>query len=247
MNITRDEVKTGVFSLYSLEWINEAIDQAIDLDFEVYCKQCDQSDNEDCDCNTMTEPGETYLIGFKHNEKTDQYDIDEDQEYSAIVNSEQGTIQIARSDWLIDGGLCSPCYPNQVDADSTTGKIKGYAIPPNMIGYTENEDAIRLSSRIYHKDQGYSPAYRWIEHTAGVNFPPSCYTYQLVSEILHCISHKRQEYKYRIWRRQNQYDQFGILIKQGRLEPTDIYGSKFFRHIENGLEVFGDTWIDCPV
>ena len=139
------EPKTGVFSIHSLEHLYDDIDNAIDLDFEVYCRDNCQQSCDSCDCDYESGGDDTYLIGFKFNEETGQYDIDTNAEYSAIVNTGQNTVQVIRSNWYLTGGLCSPCYPGQVDADSTTADIPAYSIPPSVIG----DDNPNLTSRIF--------------------------------------------------------------------------------------------------
>jgi hypothetical protein len=79
----------------------------------------------------------------------------------------------------------------------------------------------------------------WIEHIPGDR-------YQAYSEIIRTIDKEKGEYKYRIWRRPVKYDQFGKLVETGRLESTDIYGTKFAKHIQTGIENFGDKYIECP-
>ena len=150
--IDRSKPTTGVFSLNSLEFMNEEIDSnSIDVYYEDYCRQCvafHGHDIDTCDCDYESMEPSTYLVGFKeYNPKTKIYDIDYTAEYSAIVNCDSNTVQIIRSVWYITGGLCSPCYPGQVDADSQADDIPAYALPPSVIG-TLSEDSEKLCSRI---------------------------------------------------------------------------------------------------
>lgn len=147
--IDRSKPTTGVFSMNALENINEEIDDAIDLDFETYCREHCQQDSEDCECDYESMGDNTYLIGFKWNDDTKEYDIDDKAEYSAIVNSGQNTVQVVKSVWYLTGGLCSPCYPGQVDADSMSSDIVAYALPPGIISEIFCDGLNELSSRIF--------------------------------------------------------------------------------------------------
>lgn len=138
-------IKTGVFSIHSSEWICEVLDlDAINVNYEEHDRECPNEDHDDC---WESQCSDTLLIGFVYNEKTDQYDIDPKCEYSAIVS--ETVIQVVRSDHVITGSMCSPCYPDQVDGD-TPGNVIGYALPPDLIGFDDKEDSTALKARIYH-------------------------------------------------------------------------------------------------
>jgi len=81
----------------------------------------------------------TSLVGFKKSENREEcwYWLSNLQygflpnnlaEYSAIVG--EIYTQVIKSEWVLKGSLCSPCYPGQVDSDST-GKFIGYSFPPD--------------------------------------------------------------------------------------------------------------------
>lgn len=169
---------TGVFGMNSLEFICDDIEagNAIDLDFEEYCRhECPNRDNPPTDFEGDTPPEEsevgmcyeceyeadcdTYLIGFVYNAETGQYDTEDSAEYSAIVNTNLSTVQVVKSVWYIVGGLCSPCYPGQVDADNTDGDIMAYSVPPSVVGFDDCEsehwvnqkwsESVSLKARIF--------------------------------------------------------------------------------------------------
>ena len=150
--IDRSKPTTGVFNLNSLEFINEEIDNGIDFIYEDYCRQCQTHhghDIEACDCDYEQPCPGTYFIGFKeYDPETKRYDIDENAEYSAIVNCDSNTVQVLRSVWYMTGGLCSPCYPGQVDADSLADDIPAFSLPPSVIGFNGQEDSDKLHGRV---------------------------------------------------------------------------------------------------
>jgi hypothetical protein len=153
-----DGITTGVFSQNDLEYIHDEIYNAIDLAYEEHLRECTDPECQDADHDFCDPHETTYLIGFLWNEADQVYDPDPEAEYSAIWNS-QGTIQVVKSDWLITGGLCSPCYPGQVDANSESGDILAYSVPPDLIGYTDSvygeqrDEAAALRDRIFPADQ----------------------------------------------------------------------------------------------
>lgn len=143
------EITTGVFEQNDLEFINEEIDNAIDLEYVEHLAQCQDRDCIDRDHDYWENQEPAYLIGFRYNETTEEYDPDPAAEYSAIWSGT--TIQVVKSEWYIRGGLCSPCFPGQVDA-TTDGDILAYSIPPDVIGYTDPtdyEEAEALRGRIF--------------------------------------------------------------------------------------------------
>ena len=139
---------TGVFSIHGCYRLDEEREKGIDLNFEEYCRECPQ-DSENCDCDYESMGDGTYLIGFAYNEKTEEYDIDEKAEYSAIVNMGANTAQVVKSLWAIRGGLCSPCSPGQVDAESITDDFLAYALPPSVISDIGSDGLGEVSSRIF--------------------------------------------------------------------------------------------------
>ena len=72
--------------------------------------------------------------------KTKQYDIDKNGEFSAIEN--ESTVQIIWSKYTKHGALCSPCYPGQVDLDSS-GSYLGYTLPKELLLHKTTKKYIR--------------------------------------------------------------------------------------------------------
>lgn len=135
---------TGVFNTSSFDYIWEDIDHGINIQFGKHLKGCNFEDHDDCwedNCE------DDILIGYKENEQTGLYEIDENAEWSGIYCGTNGVIQIIRSCYGILGAPCSPCYPNQVDGD-TIGELLGYAPPPDL---TEN---LILKNRIFELKGG---------------------------------------------------------------------------------------------
>jgi len=137
--ITVDSEKpvTGVFTNNRIEFLaDEIIGPAIDLSFEYYLEEIYPEEPEDyIDLDTSE-----YLIGFVETKiktwywfkkRKIGYMPDEKAEYSAIIR--ESTTQVVQSKWFIRGALCSPCYPGQVDADSS-GEFLAYSFPPDVIG-----------------------------------------------------------------------------------------------------------------
>lgn len=82
--------------------------------------------------NDLGDGPSTYLLGWVR-DGAGEYAPDETQEYSAIVSYDSMTAQIVRSKWVTRGALCSPCYPGQVDLD-TSGDFLGYDFPIELYG-----------------------------------------------------------------------------------------------------------------
>lgn len=157
------EPTTGVFEQNNLEHIQDEFLNTIDLDYEEHRRQCQ---DPECECQEFweTQDDSTLLIGFRYNEATEEYDPDPAAEYSAIWSGT--TIQVVKSQWYIRGGLCSPCFPGQVDADNENGDLLAYSIPPDVIGYTDDDlyfqEAEALRDRIFAagSESGESPRYK---------------------------------------------------------------------------------------
>jgi len=121
---TRELVLTGVHNGNDIEHWDDLYN-GIDLGYEEHIKNCEQyQDEEQCDCDLET--GTTLLGGWIL--KNGLYEPDTDSEYSAIYNPDENTIQVLHSKYMIRCNMCSPCYPNQVDVDSTGEQI-GYMLP----------------------------------------------------------------------------------------------------------------------
>ncbi len=129
---------TGVLNINSAEWLNEDITNGIDLDFEEHIKECKNEYHDECYNNDTPS---TVLIGYKKNDKTGLYDIDEDKEYSAIINEVYA--QITHSQYVSRCDLCSPCYPGQGDLDNK-GDYLAYTLPTDVFGDFEHLPIFKL-------------------------------------------------------------------------------------------------------
>lgn len=138
---TNDQPVTGVISWWNLaEFVlDELIDSGIDVLWESYKKECESElvgEELDHALEFAEFDSTDVLVGFMYDEKTDQYDIDPDAEFSAIVSNGNGcpTVQVVKSKHTTRvKAYCSPCYPNQADLDSGKGDILTYTLPPDMI------------------------------------------------------------------------------------------------------------------
>lgn len=147
---------TGVFNCNKISYIWDDAIESIDLTFEEALKEhkehcvdevCREWNHEGF-IQGYESDGDTYLIGFKRTENG-LFEPDETTEFSAILRQDSGpTLQVVRSKWLIQGALCSPCYPGQVDGDND-GDFLGYAPPPDLF----DEEGKDIASKIFHKDQ----------------------------------------------------------------------------------------------
>jgi hypothetical protein len=141
--ITVDSEKpvTGVFSNNRIEFLSEEIfaGNYVGLCQEDYLEEIYPKEEEEFDGDMGSED---FLIGFiKTTDKEKAfywypkrkigYMPDEKAEYSTIIR--EFTSQVVRSNWFIRGALCSPCYPGQVDAD-TSGEFLAYSLSPDVIG-----------------------------------------------------------------------------------------------------------------
>lgn len=138
--VSSDTPVTGVRSNNNIPWLYEELQSGneIDLDYEEYVRELELQGLSDEEMENELEFYEssdaTYLIGgWILDTNTNQYEVDENSEYSAIVRSE--VTQIVWSKTVKTGALCSPCYPGQVDLDST-GDYLAYDLPDDF--YTES-------------------------------------------------------------------------------------------------------------
>ena len=117
----------GVVNTNAPEWLWDDMDNAINISYENWIKECNPSD-EEIYCYESSE--DTYLIGFILN-SDDEYELDPNADYSAIVSSPY--TQIVKSKWVSKCGMCSMCYPGQGDLD-TIGEQLVYNLPPDLWG-----------------------------------------------------------------------------------------------------------------
>jgi len=142
--ITVDSEKpvTGVFTNNRIEFLSDEIFSGnyIGLCQEGYKEEIfPEEEEEDLDYDMGSEDFLIDFIETKDKEKACYwfkkrkvgYMPDEKAEYSAIVG--ESTTQVVLSKWFIRGALCSPCYPGQVDADSS-GEFLAYSFPPDVLG-----------------------------------------------------------------------------------------------------------------
>ena len=123
--INKEFVLTGVHNGDDIEHWDDLYD-GIDLDYESHLEECESYlETGECDCDLKTG---TTLIGGWIKGIDGLYGPDVLSEYSAIYNPNENTIQVVHSKFLIRCAYCSPCYPNQVDVDSTGEQI-GYMLP----------------------------------------------------------------------------------------------------------------------
>lgn len=145
-----DTPTTGVLSSNSIawEWVNNEI-----------CLDCEQADSEiesmdDCpecesrltdDLSECPECGRekekeyesiecdsshTKIMGDWLKGQDGKYEPDKNGEFAAIVN--ETTVQVVWSKFIATGAPCSPCYPGQIDLDST-GEFKAYTLPDYLL------------------------------------------------------------------------------------------------------------------
>lgn len=140
---------TGVYSTNKINW--EFLDDDICLDCESHIKEID--DMQDCpECKfLLDEEGVCQECGWNKerqfdfiecdssheklvgNWKKDEEGIychDEEGDFAGILR--EFTIQVVWSKTIKRGGMCSPCFPGQVDADAT-GEFSYYALPEYLI------------------------------------------------------------------------------------------------------------------
>ena len=134
MIIKNDTPITGVCDINAATYLSDDIAyHSIDTFFEEHLKECANDEHDDCFYHDSCDG---YIIGFKKNESTGLYDIDETKDYTAIMN--ETTIQIVHSKYVSYCGLCSPCYPGQGDL-STRGNYLTFALPLELYDDEFNE------------------------------------------------------------------------------------------------------------
>lgn len=124
---------TGVIGFNECsEWIWD--EESIDIDFESHLNDPLEHNELNCEiCEYWDSSETTELIGgWILDTNTQLYEPDPDSEYSAIVNGSMFTIQVVRSQTLLMGNPCSPCYPGQVEF-SQSGDFIAYSLPYDLI------------------------------------------------------------------------------------------------------------------
>lgn len=125
---------TGVLSIHSIawEWITDEIcltcEQIIsDIESdESLSDEEKEHELEFLECDSSHDK----IIGDWLQDENGKYYPDESKEFAAIVR--ETTVQVVWSTHITTGGLCSPCYPGQVDLDST-GEFKAYTLPEELL------------------------------------------------------------------------------------------------------------------
>ncbi len=156
---------TGVYGGNQLDW--ECMPyEYIDLDVETWTQESAEEHGEDTDAYDQAvefmESGETLLYGSW--EKVDgQYqankDADDPEDFAAIYNANENTLQVIWSKVIGFGKLASPCYPGQVSAnpdDPDTAQedyIQAYFALPSDCLYTEAKYQESLRMIAYYKQK----------------------------------------------------------------------------------------------
>lgn len=116
---------TGVLSANNLNW--ECVSEICLTCEAVYNdKSVSEEDKDFLECNSDHDK----IFGdWTYNTKTKKYSINKrgEEGFAAIIRESE--IQIVYSKTIAKNcGLCSPCFPGQVDLDSE-GEFKGYTLP----------------------------------------------------------------------------------------------------------------------
>ena len=126
---------TGVVSNNTPEWLMDETFRAIDLDYESFENEIQNDDSLSDDekeraLDNYESMGDgMLLIGKWLKDDDGYYEPDKTGEYAAIVR--ESVTQVVYSKFTKRGALCSPCYPGQVDLD-TSGEYLAYDLPPDM-------------------------------------------------------------------------------------------------------------------
>lgn len=125
---------TGVLSFHSLDLDSYPFESEICLTCQEAEKQVrkqyrgakrdEELESIECDSSHAK------IIGNWKKDKHGKYHPDANGEYAAIVN--ESTVQVVYSKFTKRGNVCSPCYPGQVDLDST-GDFLAYTLPDDML------------------------------------------------------------------------------------------------------------------
>lgn len=131
---------TGVHSINNIDWNAYDFNKEICLDCGAAQKEWEINNNiddEDCDYQSGPEDFEiecdsshTKLFGDWLQDEMSKYYPDPAGEFAAIMN--ESTIQVVFSKTVGRHNICSPCYPGQVDNDSS-GQYLGYELPVDML------------------------------------------------------------------------------------------------------------------
>lgn len=125
---------TGVLSIRSVSW--EFIADEV-------CLTCQEIQNEIESDESLTDEQKEHeleyiecdsahdkIMGDWLQDEEGKYYPDETKDFAAIIR--ETTVQVVWSKKITTGNLCSPCYPGQVDLDSS-GPFKAYTLPDELL------------------------------------------------------------------------------------------------------------------
>ena len=138
-------VTTGVYNSNGVEHLFD--DDYIDSEYEQATREIRlqfEQEDESLDSDELDFLVENALDGFESRRLLIGNWIKDEEElyipdyngldgFAYIYNQDYNTIQVAWSKWYIECGPCSPCYPNQGDADNKGTGIFAYALPIDMM------------------------------------------------------------------------------------------------------------------
>lgn len=124
--MTEETISTGVMTANKIPYLWDDMNNMINLSYEEWLIENSPTDDEkDLYCGD----NDTYIIGYKLDESTGKYEIDEAAEYSAIISEQY--VQVTHSKVFAMCNICSPCFPFQNDLE-TPGENKTYALPLDL-------------------------------------------------------------------------------------------------------------------
>lgn len=124
---------TGVLSIHDIawEWIDETCLTCQEIIDEIQNDESLDDDERDSELEFIEcDSSHTKIIGDWKQDEQGKYYPDESGEFAAILN--ETTIQVVYSKHTAKGAPCSPCYPGQIDLDSS-GEFLAYTLPDELL------------------------------------------------------------------------------------------------------------------
>lgn len=151
---------TGVVSMNNLEWIDDEINNGIDLSYDGALEQYIEEEIAEWqekigDLNALPSDdlkeewiaafdydsgGESeYLIGSWVRNEEGKYSPDRSGDYAAIALCGSNVVIVEWSKYITRAAMCSPCYPGSADLD-TEGDFMAYDLPMAIYGDFRQND-----------------------------------------------------------------------------------------------------------
>jgi hypothetical protein len=131
--INSEEPVTGVLSIHSIEWDGVGDEICLtceEIEAEIIAQYEDEEERDEELESVECDSSHTKIWGKWKKGEEGKYEPDKTGEFAAILN--ETTVQVVWSRFTARGNVCSPCYPGQIDLDST-GEFLAYTLPDYLL------------------------------------------------------------------------------------------------------------------